>query len=288
MIQRVLRGKPATISVTFTDQNGLPQDATGVTFIVHRDSTGGTVTVGTPAPDASYPGRWTATLAAARTADLDVFTVTATADDGSEEVAYVEVVGGYYFTLFEAREAQPTLQDTAKYSDELLIRCRQEVETEFERICGQAFVPRYCKETLDGYFQSTILLANTNPRTIRSVEVEGIDLTTDQVNSLRLSPTGLVEWPYLRWPARTGQNVTVTYEHGMNTPPEEVKRAAITRLRQRLNMALTGVDDRTTNYSAPDGGSYSLAVAGRGGFETGSPDVDAVLDRYKVGAAGVA
>jgi hypothetical protein len=37
-----------------------------------------------------------------------------------------------------------------------------------------------------------------------------------------------------------------------------------------------------------DGAQYALATAGRSGFETGIPEVDAILGRYRVKPPGVA
>ena len=75
-------------------------------------------------------------------------------------------------------------------------------------------------------------------------------------------------------------NVTVGYEHGMGFAPARVRRAALLLARSWL---VTGpIDDRSSTYSAGEGGTYSLIVPGREGAWTGIAEVDATIDFYSM------
>lgn len=52
-------------------------------------------------------------------------------------------------------------------------------------------------------------------------------------------------------------------------------------------MANQGASDRTTSMTT-EAGTFSLATAGRAGYETGWPDVDAVYFRYRNMGFGIA
>ncbi|WP_162625006.1 hypothetical protein [Streptomyces cadmiisoli] len=77
------------------------------------------------------------------------------------------------------------------------------------------------------------------------------------------------------------ESITVTY--GISPPPADVKRAALLRVRDLLVSVNSGIPDRAVSFQVNDMGTYQLATAGRAGFETGLPEVDAILERYKVG-----
>jgi hypothetical protein len=83
-------------------------------------------------------------------------------------------------------------------------------------------------------------------------------------------------------------NIRVAYEHGFERCPPEIKRAALTRLRHRLNFNKTGIPDRATSFAIAEGGTFSLSSAGP--LATGIPEVDAVLQRpaYNFRAPAVA
>ena len=84
-----------------------------------------------------------------------------------------------------------------------------------------------------------------------------------------------------------GTPVILTYTYGMDRVPEDLRVAAIKRLRTRVVDPSTGIPDRATSLMSPEGGTFQLATPGRGGFETGIPDVDAVYKRYSFRPPGV-
>jgi hypothetical protein len=286
MQQRVLAGAPATISVMLLDQNGAEREAVGDVTVEIRRYDGTEVTAGAPALVDGFDGTYAATLPEGATEDLDILTATWSDDAGTQRTT-IEIVGGYYFSIYEARDVMSSIRDTAKWTDDMIVRARHEVEVECEQICKQAFVRRFATATLSGDGSTSILLPHhATTLAVRSLSVAGTALTTEQLATVVADETGLVAYD---GGFRLGnRNVVVGYEHGWDSPPFDLKRAALSRLLDRLTMATSGLSSRTTTFSAAEGGTYQLAVAGRAGFETGNPDVDAVYGRYRVGSVVIA
>ena len=289
--QRILRGVSATLSWQNVGGDGEVAAPSGaVTVGVTRDD--GTVLV---APGAATTGTGsgprTYALAASDNTLLDLLTATWTdAGDGSTHTTYVEVVGGYYFSIAEARASDATLADAAKYPDATIVEVRREVEEEFERICDVAFVPRYGSQIVSGTNQSSFLLDQNAVRSVRSVwsysdTTNYTAWTATEIASLHTEDG--------RVTSRTGVpftygavNLRIAYEHGLSRPPAEVKRAALQRLRDRLNQAKTGIPDRATSFAVAEGGTYRLDQAGP--YKTGMPNVDATLARWSHRIPGIA
>lgn len=281
--QRILRGTAASLSWQNVDgdgENAAPAGAVTV-GVVRDDGTtlvaAGTATSGTGALPRTYA------LTAANNTLLDLLTVTWTdAGDGSTHVTYVEVVGGYYFTIAEARASDAVLVDVTKYPSPLITEKRREVEEEFEEICGVAFVPRYRKQVVSGPGASRFRLDRKEVRAIRSVRdysdaTNYVAWTAAELATLVLDDDGLLT-------SRTGvtfyggdRNLVIAYEHGYSRPPAGIKRAAMERARYLMNKPKTGVPDRATSFSVAEGGTYRLDTPGA--LKTGMPDVDAELAR---------
>lgn len=289
--QQILRGVAATLSWQNLGSDGeIAAPSGAVTVGVTRADGTVLVSPGTATSGSGSDPR-TYSLTSANNQLLDLLTVTWTdGGDSSTHTTYVDVVGGYYFTIAEARLSDASLFDGNKYTNAAIATARREVEEEFERICGVAFVPRFRREVQSGTGGAELLLDMQEPRVIRGVrnytDLTGYtDWTSDELSSLVLDDWGLIS-------SRTGvtfecgnQNLVIAYEHGHSRPPGEVKRAALTRLRSRLNMALSAVPDRASQFTVTEGGTYRLDTAGA--LKTGLPDVDGVLDRYSRRAPGV-
>lgn len=190
----------------------------------------------------------------------------------------VEVVGGFFFGLGELRTVHKTLSSPTAYPTSLLAAKRIQVEQECERICRQAFVPRFAREVLSGRDTDRLGLKNMMVRRVRSVTVSGVAWSAPTVATVVPTDSGLLVLPGgAVWPAGVG-NIVVEYEHGLDQPPEEVKDAAMLRLRTVVNRPTSGIPDRVQSYTAQDGGTYVQAVSSR--QKTGVFDVDGVYERY--------
>lgn len=272
-LSRVLRTTPATLSHTFkVDET--PTSAGAVTVAVKRlDGT----TVASGAATAGTPGQYSYALAGQ--AELDTLTVDWSGSLGTERDV-VEIVGGHLFDLAEARSQPPPL-DATKYPTATLRAKRVEVEVECERICGVAFVPRYERVVLDGSGGEPLVLPRVEIRAVRSVSIGGA-ITT----GVDFDPAGVIyRAGGASWPAGR-RNVLVEYEHGYDAPPEDLKMAAMLRLRSRLTMTSSGVPDRAITWTAAEGGTYRIALPSK--TKTGVPDVDAAYEGHTIDMGGFA
>jgi hypothetical protein len=297
--QQILRGVSATLSVTLHDSNGEPAAPAGtVTVRVQRADGTDILAAGTATSAGVGTGVRTVALTAAQTATLDLLTATWTDSSAGAVTTLHEIVGGYYFTLTEARAIEPSLDDPSKYPDALMLAVRREVEEEFERICSVAFVPRYRRVALDGTGTTSLWLHDPRPRVLRSARiyldsVNYIAFTADDLTAVRLAEWGVIDRSLAVANHLAGaifpvgqRNILVEYEHGYDRPPAEIKRAALARLRYRLNLAKSGVPDNAQSYTAQNGATYRLARPGQ--WATGSDEIDAVLERFSMRVPGVA
>ena len=210
-------------------------------------------------------------------ANLDILTVDwAGTVAGAALVARdtVEIVGGFYFGLGEARTEFAL---AAAYTTEKLAAKRLEVEDECERICRRAFVPRFAYQTLTGSGTERLAVKHSELRTLRAVTVDGVAWATGDVSAVILSEHGVLRRPAgALWPQDA--SIVVEYEHGLDFPPEEVKQASMLRLRSKLGLAKSNVPRNALSYTVQDGGTYRLTTPGRD--STGDPDVDAAYQRH--------
>jgi hypothetical protein len=195
--------------------------------------------------------------------------------------SHVEVVGGFLFTIDQARATSP-LGNTTQYPTQAIVDARTLAETTLEDLCGVAFVPRYARERVAGTGTNQLLL---RPRVsaVRSVTIDGTDYTQSQLDALVTDGNGVVYSPNDRWTAGYG-NVTLTYEHGYDRVPPRVSQACLLLAK---NWLVKGpLDDRMTSMSTDDG-TFSLLTPGIRGSYVGIPEVDAVINEFslRVGVA---
>lgn len=286
--QQILRGAPGTLVFQYLDAAGEPLDPGTVTVIVTRAD--GTALAGLPAVVADGAKR-TVALTAAQTAQLDVLAVTWTRTaDSTTYPTVAEIVGGYYFTVAQARASDPALNDDTKYPAGDLQGARAEIEGDFEDICEVAFVPRYRRQRLDGTGTGCLVLPVALPRRIVAVSQVAADGTTTawapgEVAAIRPTETGEITSPLRSFPCGS-HNVIVAWEHGHDHPPGPVRDAALVSLRHRAIRPYTAIPDRAQTFQIEGGSVYRLDQAGR--KSTGIPDVNAVLARYSYATDGTA
>jgi hypothetical protein len=286
--QRILRGVTSTLTWQNLNGDGEPAAPAGPVTVGVVNAAGATVVATGTATTGDGEAPRTFSLPAASNTQLDWLTVTWTdTGDGSAHSTLVEVVGAYFFTIDEARKADPALSNDAKFPTQALTVARRQVEDEFEAICDVAFVPRYRRERAWPAFSTDILLSRPNIRTVRAIsDVAGDGTltawTADQLVGVVIDGSTIRTRTGLRFPSEA----IIDYEHGHLTPPPEVKRAALQRLRYLVAQPLSGVPDRASRFTVTEGGTYTLDTAGPD--RTGIPDIDAVLARYSRRVPGVA
>lgn len=292
---RVVQGASAILTFQSVDADGEPTTTDPGTVTVGVVRADGTVVAAPGQATTGTAGSRSYTLPATATALLDRLTVTWTASGVAIATTPVDVVGNVYATTADIRNAQMSLGDSIDYPTATLIQARGEVETMVERACGAAlsFVPRFDTATMfhDGqkmlklphYFLRRIRWAKYWYTTSTSTDVTAGLLTGIQPNEAGLAI--LYDASY-SWP--TGRLV-VGYEHGLDAPPPDLKRAAIIAVRRNSNQSRSAIDPRAMSYTMANGEVQRFATPALGPWVTGIPEVDEVLkwwrDRYPTAAA---
>lgn len=246
-MERVVRGRSFTLSKTFYS-DGTAVTPTGVPTVAISRSDGTTLATGSVS--GSGTGPYTVTVTSANNTLLDTLTVTWTATIGGQPNTYidtVEVAGDLLFSIAEARTAiGDPAYDASKIAD-----ARTYAETELESALGYALVPRYRVQTLSGTGCHAPLRLNPYVRSIRSVSVAGVALAAENLDLLTFD-AGFLRGYW--WP--TGySNVTVGYEHGLDTPPPGATRAALSLALDDLaiDTGVSGIDPRAESIITVDG-----------------------------------
>lgn len=293
MSQRVLRSTTATLRATFKDQEGEDAAPSEPVTVVITDSAGDEVASGTATVTGDdVPGEVTYSLTAAQTAALDLLTAVWTDDDGVTVTSSVEIVGGFYFTVAEARESDKILKASEKYTDADIRRVRAEVEVECERITGRSFVPRFRRIVTTSPGGTRLRLLDSEVRSVLSMSAAGVPVSGSFANVTGLG-AGILEWPLNELAPGNATSVVnpfgaegslleIAYEYGWDAPPPDLKSAALLRLRHRLTRPDSGIPDRASTFTSTEGGTYSLITPGMRGAKTGIPDVDSVYADYTI------
>lgn len=275
-MDRVLRGTVATASITFyVDGVSTAPTANAATVTITRAD--GTEIVTAASAIHGGGGTFSHTLTADQLALVDRLRLDWTAEfivGGPQTLTTrVEVVGGYLFSLADARR-DPALSDTDEYSVDEIVEARTTAEQALERACGVAFVPRYTRETLSGNDRPFLGLLWPEVRRFRDVEIDGEALSEDDL--ALVGPSSNWARREDSWPRGYG-NVVIGYEHGLDEPEGEVSRACL-RLAKHF-LVDSPQDDRALRIDT-ESGSMLISTPGMRGQRFGIPEVDAVVHAH--------
>lgn len=274
---RLLKDTPGVVSVLFTDDETVLTPTGPVTVTVTR-ADGSAVTSGTAT---TLTGLHSFTVAPQAVLGLLTLRWAGTFNGlARSKTTYLEIVGSRIFELMELRDFDDAI-DTVKFPTAALNAVRERVEDEFERITRWCFIYRAVRIVIPAAGADTIMLPVRMPRAVTAIKdgstvlaVSTVDVDIDGAVMLNNGRT-------------FAGKVTVDFEYGMDVTPVDVKDAAIFYARYRLFAdRLSNVPDRAESFTATEGGTYRLAVAGRSGYETGLPEVDAILSRYNLKVPG--
>lgn len=282
-MDRILQSTASTIQVTF-NVDGVPTtSATAVTVTITRDD--GTAMVTNAATTAGAgTGVYQYTLTAAQTAQLDVLTAawSGTITGNAQTLkTTVEIVGGFMFTIDQAR----TAMGDATLSAAKIAEARTYAETELEGELNYAVVPRYARDTpIAG--PSYGLWLRPFLRSVRGATVAGVALTSTELTSLVLNQ-GFVygfSWPRpLLSTTAPPSPVTIRYEHGLDIPPPGATRAALAVAVEFLGGGTTGSIDPRAESIITDDGTIRLR-SGDGPFT--APGVNAWVSSNRLPVIG--
>lgn len=275
-MQRIARGHSATLTHTFY-VDGVATDPAPDSATVTITADDGTVLVAAQVATNTGTGTVSYTLTPTHTALLDVLTVQWTATFGTQSQVftdYVEIVGGFLFSIAEARALAP-LNSTTSYPVARIIDVRTVAEQAIEDACGVAFVPRFARELLSGTQTRKLIVTQPRVRVLRFVRRDGVAFAVGELATVRADDAGILDHPGgWIWGA---ENYEVAYEHGYTYPPGRIKQAALTLARSWL---VDGpMDERTTAFTTPDG-TFTLSTPGLRGAVFGIPEVDAAINAY--------
>ena len=268
--QRVLVNTPTTLTVVF-EVDGVATDPSPATATVTITRADGTPLLTDEPATRTAVGTFDVSLTAAQNDRVDALTVAWTSSLGTL-TTFVEIVGGFLFTIAEARMTKP-LDDVATHPSQRIIDARTLAETALEEACSVAFVPRYFTERLDGKRDTDLLLSTVRPLTITACTVDGVTVAPSE---LELYADGRVYrqagWGTLR------RGVTITGTHGYASPPPRVSRAAI--LLAKRFLIDSPVSDRATSLTTEDGTTQFLVTAGVRQAVFDIPECNAVVELY--------
>ena len=273
-MERALRAVPYEASVTYRDGDSIVDPGTVTIGIVRADGTQ-LVAPGTATYGGAAAGPRTFDLTAAEhTATLDRLTLTWTSATLGTLTTHIEVVGGFLFSVAQAR-ARDLKADT--FPTDALLLVRAAVERALEDACGVAFVPRAARATLSGPGERTILPEHRRIRRLVDATVDGAALTAGELADVEVLDTDELYRP-AGWP-RGVHNITVAYEHGHDEPPGLVDQAALELLESVLLGEKGTISPRATGITS-EAGSIALVTAGVRGALFGVPSCNAVVDAY--------
>lgn len=298
-MERVLRNTPSTLSVTFySNETPADPDANAVTFTARKAD--GTIAY---TGSATRTGVGVYTWLFAAQAFLMNYTLSWVGNFGGVPVTItteLEIVGGNYFTVAEMRAYDSVLNSVAYPYDEVVYQ-RQQVEAEFERICGRAFVPRFARETLTGDGSNELWLDNPEVTDILTLTIAGVNYISYE-SSLRVSRDHSKMIYFTEMSGLTfleDEDIVIEYEYGMKKVPPQISDKAKKRTRGLLMGKNARIDDRISVIDG-DFGRFNMATPGMdmgfgryvrssmGVWHTGIPDVDVVLEDYIYEPQGVA
>lgn len=290
-IRRVQRTASAVLEHVF-EVGEEPTDASGDVSVSVTDAAGDLVVAGDATSAGPGSGRYTFPLPGQ--ADLGRLTAAwsgQVAGAAVVQTSIVEIVGGFFFSLAQARASDRQLADADRYPTAALERARLEVETECEAICDRAFVPRYARVVLDGTGETELVLRHPDPdrtmahvRRIRKVSMAPradqpfTDFTPAELAALEVAGDGTLRRLDGARFTRGFSNVVVELEYGLDAPPPDLVRAALVALRSRLHIPNSPIPDRASSFTSAEGGTYRLDMPGA--FKVGIPMVDAAYARY--------
>lgn len=274
---RALEDSTHTASVSFYEDGAIVDPGAVTVKIEREDGTtlvaAGTATSGTGAAARTYA------LTTTHTATLDRLTLTWTSATKGVLVTYVEVVGGFLFSVADARALKP-LDNTTTYPLANVLVARTLAETALEDACSVAFVPRYGRDKFDGSGGVDILLP---PRitAVTSASVDGTGLTAAELADLELYRDGRL-YHSSKW-TEGRRNVEVKFTHGYPYPPPRVGRACL--LLAKHFLVDSPISDRTTLLTNDDGTQQTFITAGVRQAVFSIPEANAVVQEYGLGPA---
>lgn len=276
---RIVAATAAPITFTTVDHEGEPATPSGTVTVAVVDSQGDAVTAGAVSTSGNVS---TSTLPIASTANVDRLTAT-WSDDGTVTGSTVhDVVGGVYASTTEIRDIVGVLESVVKWDAATVKRVRNEVEYIIERVTGRAFVPRFNSARVDGTGCDSIGLPHPDLRSVVWAQYHNGSSWVDVTGSVaEIRPDNAGTARFVSGDVWPSAPLNIGYRYGMDRPPDDLKEAAAQYIKYRLASVKSGIPDRAISIQGTELGNVVLATPGLGGWTSGIPNVDAVLNGYR-------
>lgn len=264
---RITKGRPLNLRHTFMDEDEeTPLSIPGPVSVDLVDSRGEVMAT---AEATQSVDEWTVTFPSQ---EMGIYF--AHWDSGTfVDAVPVEVTGGPLFSVPQARNSDDFLKDVSAFPAQEIIDYRVVVEQEFEKITSRSFVTRVkdYSFTADDSGEHFVLIPDS--QSIESANINGEEVS--DLTGWSISRLGKITHP-----ATDGDSVSVRVRYGYITPPSDIARVGMIRLRHLLASESSGIPDRATTWQPEDGGTFRLATPGQGRWKTGIPEVDSTLKDY--------
>jgi len=267
-------GRPATLRLVVTDEDGNPTDADTPPTVRVIDATGATVATGLAATSTGDPGAYTLPMPDTVRNTLGAYVVVWEYDlDGASftDTRPVEVVADYLFDVAAMRAHTPEYEDPDRYPADLIRAARDAATETLEQSGMVRFAQRVTRVRLSGDGSRSLLLPDVAVVELTAATIDGTPVDVDAVEVDADAGVLFYEpgWAYGR------NNVLVTYRHGYASVPAPIREAAIRLASEYL--VTSPIPARATSQST-DLGEFRFTIANvDAGRDTGIPDVDAAV-----------
>ena len=278
---KVLRYSAEDLEVTFYSAETPTNVSTGSMTIGIVDEEGRVVTPAGTSTTTSSTGVYQYALQAQT--DLKRLTATWSGTFGTamEFTTQHEVVGGFYATPIEVRNMDSISGESSTFPTADLVQAVTWAEAVIDDYCGTSFVYRYERDVLNGTGTDTIKLSRMFPRKIIAASIDGVALSSSDINNIALHDSGIIVREDDIWEFTTpGKKVVVEYEAGYDkTPPPDIAWATRTLARYHLIEQVSRIPERALSISS-EFGNIALSQPSMS-KPTPLPDVNVILNRHR-------
>lgn len=278
-MDRILIDTAAVLSATFY-LDGVATDPSPATCTVTVTSDDGTVIDTDASTTHNGTGTFEYVLDALAEPDLLRLEWTATFSGTPQTIrTTAEIVGGYYASIAEIRDGDPSLASLTDYPWSAIDAARAEAEDEAERIMGRSFVSRYRRDrNLRVGDDGCIRTRMAHVTALRAISATSFgDAATISHTDCRIVGDDVV-WTGLP----CGSLVSLGYVHGgIQDPPYElVQKGILVRARQIAQRPSQAVPSSTDSYQMTDHGVIKLSQPTA--TSTGVAIADSVYRRHSL------
>lgn len=275
--QYALVGTAITATFRAVDQDGEPDTSLAAPTVSCVNSVGTAVTVGAVTETADDSAIFQATIAAADNSQVDELTVTWTTG-GVARTTTIGVIGAWPFSYADLAAFDKSVQSRALTD---FLPARRETISELVGIAHKSPVPMFATARIWNVDGNGARLPHTHVTAVRSVaeiDEDGDETlyTVAQLAEVAVTRSGVL---YRKSGAFTrSRDLKIHYVHGVELPPQYLKRAMMLRCVWHMNQSSSNLMERVTSWSTGEGGTYRYDSATV--KKTGMPNVDGAYQRF--------